>query len=83
MFTLIEIGTVAMAIVFLVLGLVALLRCDRAAIPDTVRALSSWLRYSYGPISWPTDRHEAPVRTEDVHPEATPHRRQARSLDQS
>ena len=43
MFTLVEIGMIATAFVFLVLGLVALVRCDRAAIPETVRALSSWL----------------------------------------
>ncbi len=34
MFTLIGIGIVAF--VFLVLGLVALIRCDQAAIPETV-----------------------------------------------
>jgi hypothetical protein len=47
-FTLMGIGMTAMAVVFLVLGLVALIRCDRAAIPETVRALSSWLGHQPG-----------------------------------
>ena len=51
MFTLVGIGMVATAVVFLVLGLVALIRCARAAIPETVRALSSWLSHPDAPTS--------------------------------
>ena len=82
MFTLIGVGMVAMAIAFMVLGLVALLRCDRAAIPETVRALSSWLRYSYSPISSPTGRDHAAAWTDDAHPGIMPLKK-AGSLEQS
>ena len=66
MFTLIGIGMVAMAFVFLVLGLVALIRCDQAAIPDTVRALSAWLghRNDLGPLS-AEHAHGTPNAAED------------------
>jgi hypothetical protein len=76
-FTFIGIGMVAMATVFLVLGLVTLLRCDRDAIPETVRALSFWLRHSY-PTSWPTDYgHRATRLIDDVHSETVPLNRKA------
>ena len=54
MYTLIGIGTVA--VVFLVLGLVALIRCDRADIPETVRALSRLLGHPDNPASLPEHR---------------------------
>jgi hypothetical protein len=37
-------GVLALAAVVLVLGLVALIRCDRADIPAIVRALAFWWR---------------------------------------
>jgi len=45
--SLLIISFIAWPVVVLVLGLVALLRCDRDDVPDTVRAFADW--FSRGP----------------------------------
>jgi hypothetical protein len=67
----IGIGALALAAVILVLGLVALIRCDRSAIPDVLRALSRFIGHpdhripdQPGTPAKPSGRH-AFVRTDD------------------
>lgn len=83
-FTLVVIAILAMTFVFLVLGLVALIRCDQAAIPETIRALSSWLGHGTRPVPLPPGHgHSVPPSVdEEIEFGVATLERKARSLEQ-
>jgi hypothetical protein len=67
LFSLAGIGILAFATVMLVIGAVALIRCDRSAIPDVLRALSRFVGHPDHQVSAQPDQPGTPAERSGRH----------------